>query len=185
MQGARRFSPLQTTAVLVFVVSTQTVAGEPDADSSPAVVPVMDAPSTEDVANPAGGGGSSVIERIETPVPHRHRLVYACREGSTPIFSDRPCGVGARTERLDLAVSTTAAAGSAPSTRAPAPAAATRPIAAPEPREASPPPDRCVRLEEALAAIDARMREGYSAREAARLWDRWRAAKAKLRDADC
>ncbi len=31
----------------------------------------------------------------------------------------------------------------------------------------------------------SRMRTGYSAREAGRLWDRWREAKARLHDADC
>ena len=43
----------------------------------------------------------------------------------------------------------------------------------------------CSRLAGAVQALDARMRAGYSAREAARLWARWREAKERLREADC
>ena len=45
--------------------------------------------------------------------------------------------------------------------------------------------EKCRKLEAAVAAIDSRMRSGYSAREAGRLWDRWREAKARLQEADC
>jgi len=99
------------------------------------------------------------------------------------VFSDRPCGASAHAWRLDLPRAT---AGAAPSTRAAAPAAATRPIVArASRRDVAESADPCVRLEQQLATIDARMRNGYSAREAARLWQRWRDAKAKLRAADC
>ena len=43
----------------------------------------------------------------------------------------------------------------------------------------------CQRLGAAVATLDTRMRNGYSAREAGRLWERWRDAKARLREADC
>ncbi|MGI9245839.1 MAG: hypothetical protein ACR2I8_03940 [Steroidobacteraceae bacterium] len=43
----------------------------------------------------------------------------------------------------------------------------------------------CERLEESLEDIDSRMRAGYSAREAAQLWNRWREAKSRLREAGC
>ena len=45
--------------------------------------------------------------------------------------------------------------------------------------------ETCRKLEAAVAAIDSRMRSGYSARESGRLWDRWREAKARLQEADC
>jgi len=45
--------------------------------------------------------------------------------------------------------------------------------------------ETCRKLEAAVAAIDSRMRSGYSAREAGWLWDRWREAKARLQEADC
>lgn len=116
--------------------------------------------------------------------PGTKRLVYACREGTTPVFSDRPCGVRMEPRRLDLPLPN--AAGAVPSTREAPPAAATRPIAAPAPRRDAPvPADRCARLTEQLAAIDARMRHGYSARESARLWQRWRDVKARLHAARC
>jgi hypothetical protein len=114
----------------------------------------------------------------------RTRLVYACRDSPIPVFSDRPCGADANAWRID--VPPPATTGAAPSTRAAAPAAATRPIVAAPPRDdRSDAPERCARLEHQLAAINARMREGYSAREAARLWQRWRDAKAKLRAERC
>jgi hypothetical protein len=36
-----------------------------------------------------------------------------------------------------------------------------------------------------VAELDQVMRAGYSARESARLWERWREARARLREADC
>jgi hypothetical protein len=43
----------------------------------------------------------------------------------------------------------------------------------------------CQRLQATLDTLDSRMRTGYSAREAGRLWERWRETKARLRAADC
>jgi hypothetical protein len=126
----------------------------------------------------------AVPQPVKSSQRRRSRLVYACHDVSVPVFSDRPCGADADAWRIDLPPSTPT--GAAPSTRTGAPAAATRPIAAARPRDDRPrPPDRCARLEEQLAAINARMREGYSAREAARLWQRWRDAKARLRAERC
>jgi hypothetical protein len=45
--------------------------------------------------------------------------------------------------------------------------------------------ETCERLQAAVHALDTRMRNGYSAREAGRLWDRWRDARERVRDADC
>jgi hypothetical protein len=110
-------------------------------------------------------------------------VVFTCRDGVTPVFSDRPCGDEEHRHRLDVP---SPAAGSAPGTRPAAAPAATRARPVRVPRRVSPDPtNACARLEEQLASIDARMRQGYSAREAARLWQRWRDAKAKLRAARC
>jgi hypothetical protein len=43
----------------------------------------------------------------------------------------------------------------------------------------------CEPLEAAVDELDQVMRAGYSARESARLWERWREARARLREADC
>ena len=43
----------------------------------------------------------------------------------------------------------------------------------------------CQKLQATLDSLDSRMRTGYSAREAGRLWERWREAKARLREANC
>ena len=180
--------PAPTVARLMVLLALSLAArlacAESDADQPALQPPPAASESTDAAPNPAGGGGSSVIERVETPAPRAKRLVYACRDGATPMFSDRPCGDRANARQLD--VEPPNAAGAAPTTRAAVPAATTRPIASPAPRRAAPaPPDRCARLAEQLADIDARMRQGYSAREAARLWQRWRDAKAKLRSARC
>ena len=157
----------------------QPMVAQPDTSTAP-----PDAVASQETSHPADAGGASVIERVDArPSGRRTRLVYACRDAATPVFSDRPCGASAHAWRLDLPRAT---AGAAPSTRAAAPAAATRPIVArASHRDVAEPADPCVRLEQQLATIDARMRNGYSAREAARLWQRWRDAKAKLRAADC
>jgi hypothetical protein len=42
-----------------------------------------------------------------------------------------------------------------------------------------------MQLRERLAAIDDQMRSGYSAREAARLWQRWRETRERLRAQRC
>ena len=135
------------------------------------------------VLDPAGSGASPVV--ADRPASTgRQRLVYACHDAAVPVFSDRPCGASAHAWRLDLPPPQ--AAGAAPNTRKATPVAATRPIRSPAPpREQAAAPDPCVRLADELASIDARMRQGYSAREAARLWQRWRDAKAKLRTARC
>jgi hypothetical protein len=139
--------------------------------------------ATEAATDATTCGEASAIARTP-PAPRRaHRVVFACRDGVTPVFSDRPCGDDEHRHRLDVP---SPAAGSAPSTRPAASPAATPPRAVRAQRRVSPdPPNACARLEEQLALIDARMRQGYSAREAARLWQRWRDAKAKLRAARC
>jgi hypothetical protein len=45
--------------------------------------------------------------------------------------------------------------------------------------------DRCERHQRRLDELNDRMRAGYSAREAARLWQQWRDAKERLRTARC
>jgi len=180
----------QLIALLSLLLPGAQAAGDDSARDSRAQSDTSTAPadavtSQAEAATPSGGDGSSLLEQVETPPPtRRKRLVYACRDAATPVFSDRPCGASADAWRIDLPP--TLASGAAPSTRAAAPAAATRPITArASGSDVAGPPNRCTRLEAQLAAIDARMRDGYSAREAARLWQRWRDAKAKLRAARC
>ena len=138
---------------------------------------------------PTGGGGTVELE----PVPPREsprawrRLVFTCTSPGLVIFSDRPCGPVPALHELKGH-----APGDNPSVTAPAPVASTRPAPAPSARDDEPPVEEatrrtetCQRLGSAVQALDARMRAGYSAREAARLWARWREAKERLREADC
>ncbi len=46
-------------------------------------------------------------------------------------------------------------------------------------------PVLCARLERQLDELNDRMRAGYSAREAAKLWQRWRDTKERLRTGRC
>lgn len=138
------------------------------------------------VASPLGGGESVALEPAPPLAsPRRPRPVFVCEERGTPVYADRPCGT-AYTVR-SLAVDPPRP-GAAASTLPPAPRAATRPrTVSGEPRTPSAPPvgDRCLQLQQRLDALDDRMRAGYSAREAARLWQQWREAKQRLRAARC
>jgi hypothetical protein len=113
------------------------------------------------------------------------RRVFVCAEAGIPVYADRPCGSSPSIHEIDFA---TPAGGQAVSLAPPAPVASTRP----RPETAPPPrgrPDagetRCTALRTRLEGIDRQMRAGYSAREAARLWQRWREARAELRRQRC
>lgn len=143
---------------------------------------------------PTGGGGAVVLE----PVPARasprtwRRVVFTCTSPGLVVFSDRPCGPlpVLHEVKLHAPASVAVTSGAAATVVAPTPAASTRPAAtnANEPDPASDAERReqtCRRLADAVRALDDRMRAGYPAREAARLWSRWREAKERLREAEC
>lgn len=138
------------------------------------------------VTNPLGGGDSVSLEPAPAPTPPRqHRAVFVCQEGGVPVFADRPCGSATATRSLVVGAPRS---GAASSTTPPAPRASTRPraIAA---RPAAVPNDagdgKCAVLQRQLDGLNDRMRAGYSAREAARLWQRWRDTKERLRTSRC
>jgi hypothetical protein len=143
---------------------------------------------------PAATGGS-VESRPATVKASTRRLVFSCIAPGHITFSDRPCGPATAVRELQLraAIKPDAAIQQAGRTSTVTPEA---PRASPRERTAvddrlnvpDPSPDAaatCQRLGAAVASLDTRMRNGYSAREAGRLWDRWRDAKARLREADC
>lgn len=141
--------------------------------------------SAEPGTNPAGGTASIVLEAVPAPSTVRSkRAVFVCRDGAGMVYADRPCGQVVESRSLDVLgpgpgqVASTA--------RKPAPAAI-RPRVEPEAasiREA-PGEARCIKLRRQLAGLDDRMRAGYSAREAAWLWNRWRDLKAQIHEARC
>jgi hypothetical protein len=184
MRSLGAATTLQLGALLTILYVVPEVRGDPPAER--ADVAQWTADSTlepQAAADPAAGGELSAIAPSTPRRRRADRLVYACHEGATPVFSDRPCGDDEARRRLQIA---SPAAGGTASTRRAAAPATTRPIATRPARSvAAEPADRCAPLERQLASIDARMRQGYSAREAARLWQRWRDAKAKLRAARC
>lgn len=132
---------------------------------------------------------------IPAPVRERARpttrLVYTCVTPGLVTFADRPCGPAAQQRELKLDLPRPAAAGEAPSIAEPMPAAAKArrdTVAKADVAAARIAADRaatCLRLEAALDEVDSQMRAGYPAREAGRLWERWRGARASLREARC
>jgi hypothetical protein len=114
----------------------------------------------------------------------RKRSVFVCDDGGIPVYSDRPCGP----ELLRRSISIEQpGAGQVASTLPPAPKASTRPRIRNADRsdDASHAAERCRLLHRQLGELDDRMRTGYSSREAAKLWDRRRDLKDKLRSAGC
>jgi hypothetical protein len=164
------------------------------------VVASVDAPNAVAEAGPLGGHGAAVLEPV--PEPRRpastRRLVFSCVTPGLVTFSDRPCGPEAVTLEVKLLHRPDAERpGEAAAVRSPPPPGSTRdktddPAAralVAEARERSVTRQEhartCQRLQDAVLALDRRMRAGYSAAEAPRLWDRWRDAKEQLRQADC
>jgi hypothetical protein len=143
-------------------------------------------PVAQPVAQPLGGGDSVVLEPAPPPASaSRRRPVFVCHEQGVPVYSDRPCGANATERGL---VVDSRGTGSVATTLPPVPRAATRPRrgAAPAVMEAEAARETgCSALQRRLDQINDRMRSGYSAREAARLWQRWRDAKEQLRAARC
>jgi hypothetical protein len=147
------------------------------------LLPVVDTPS--------GGGGSVVLEPVRPPAQPTRRLVYSCATPGHVTFSDRPCGPAPQVRELKVAAPAPVAAGAVPdlAKARQAPPATTRPTTHRETDDASAGVDEhamtCGKLRATLDDVDARMRAGYSAREAGRLWERWREAKARLHEANC
>ena len=135
--------------------------------------------------SPTGGGASVRLEPVPRAVAARApRPVYVCRDAIPVVFSDRPCGPVTERRSLDIFEP---GPGQAATTIRLVPSASTRPRKQPIADELHPAgrDDQCKRLRDQLETLDDQMRSGYSAREAARLWTRWRAAKARIRDARC
>jgi hypothetical protein len=150
----------------------------PEAPATGAIPPAAAAASAERDDPP-----DSTAEVAAVPVTGR-RLVFVCEDAGIPMFSDRPCGAALAPRSVSFPV---APAGAAASTLPPPPRAGTRPR--PQPVAARGPGDaaagRCAALQRQLEELDDRMRAGYSSREAARLWNRWRDLRNRLRSARC
>ncbi len=150
------------------------------------VLQVASATADPPIADPLGSGASVLLEPAPPAAnPRRQRAVFVCQDNDVPVYADRPCGSGAATRSL---VVTTPPPGAAATTLPPAPRASTRPRPADGTAGVQAPPaagHQCSRLQQRLDALNDRMRAGYSAREAARLWQQWRDAKERLRTARC
>ncbi len=171
-------------AVRLLLVSLMVLLqAAPSRAASTLLLPVVDAPS--------GGGGSVVLEPVKQRAQPTRRLVYSCVTPGHVTFSDRPCGPRPVVRELKVAAPTPVANGAAPDL------AKVRQAAQPNERTTPAREDdgadtgadehaaTCRKLQATLDDVDSHMRAGYSAREAGRLWQRWRDAKAGLHEADC
>jgi hypothetical protein len=137
----------------------------------------------------AGGDAAGIEDASPArPAPgsptRRSRPIFVCRGAVPVIFADRPCGQFAETRVLQVREP---APGRAASVVHPPPTDATRPLTEPQTRDASTTArdERCRRLRAQRERLDDRMRSGYSAREAAQLWNRWREVDAQIYAARC
>lgn len=137
------------------------------------------------VANPTGGGGIVQIEPAPAGnQPRRTRAIFVCRNHAPVIFSDRPCGPAGEERSLKVQEPQP---GRAASTLPAAAPATTLPRAQSEPKEPQHDTEdsRCRRLRDQREKLDDRMRAGYSAREAAQLWNRWRSLNSEIYRSRC
>jgi hypothetical protein len=147
--------------------------------------------TTHVVSSPTGGAGTVVLEPPpDRPVPRPlHRIVFSCVTPGLVTFSDRPCGP--LPERREITVAPAAGRdGEAPSVAASRqPASRPNETVGPTVREdhslAEARERTCAQLRHAVESLDRQMRAGYSAREAPRLWDRWREAREHVRESGC
>jgi len=156
-----------------------------------ACLPLLAAPASDPVPpSPLGGGASVSLQPAPPPAaPQRQRAVFVCQVAGVPTFADRPCGDATVLRAIAVAPpGSSAGPGTAATTDPPVPSAGTRPrpIRPGEAAAPAPPAEvRCQVLRRQLDDLNDRMRAGYSAREAARLWNRWRAIKDRLHAGRC
>lgn len=148
------------------------------------VAVVTEAATSGGPERPAGPGDSASMREVTAPgdsarSARRHRPIFVCRSAGPVIFSDRPCGQFAEARELSFVEP---GPGLVATIVRPPPPAATKPRAEPRPPDAKPEERavRCQRLLDQREKLNARMREGYSARQAAQLWNRWREIAAQV-----
>jgi hypothetical protein len=140
-------------------------------------------------ADPTGGGDGGNVQFEPAPTGNQSRKtrpIFVCRSRAPVIYSDRPCGSTSVERALQVPAQQPRPGGVASTVPAAAPAA-TLPRPQPEPKIDEPDAgdSRCRRLREQREQLDDRMRTGYSAREAAQLWDRWRSLNSEIYRSRC
>ena len=153
-------------------------AAAPTASAAPATAPLPEARADPAAARDEDPG----VESPPAAPASGRRPVFVCEDAGIPVFSDRPCGAALTPRTVSFAAPP---AGAAVSTSPPAPRASTKPLPATERPAGDKTAGRCAALRRQLEDLDDRMRTGYTSREAARLWNRWRDLKSRLRTERC
>jgi|GEM_PF-2869849 hypothetical protein len=177
MSASCRLRLLQTTIMLLVVGVIPS-----EARVAPALAP--------------GVGQTPPVQATKpTSVIASKRRIFVCHGIAVREFADRPCG--SLTVERELRVLTPPTPAGTRFVSADLPdgsddtatrTAAGRPQVTVPTGSAGPLPgqrEQCNELQIQVADIDQRMRAGYSAREAARLWQRWHDAKDRLHRAGC
>jgi len=170
-------------AAAALVVSVVLALGVPRAAVAAAPTAPESAPLREAPAGPASARDEDPGVQAPPAAPASgRRPVFVCEDAGIPVFSDRPCGAALTPRTVSFAAPP---AGAAVSTSPPAPRASTKPLPATERAGGDKTGGRCAALRRQLEDLDDRMRTGYTSREAARLWNRWRDLKSRLRSERC
>lgn len=177
--GARSTRDAPRAASVLFVLAL----GAPWAAAAAAPAAEEAAPPGEARAEPAAATHDDPgVEAPPAAPASGRRPVFVCEQAGIPMFSDRPCGAALTPRTVSFAAPP---AGATVSTSPPAPRASTKPLPAAERPPGDKASSRCATLRRQLGELDDRMRTGYTSREAARLWNRWRDLKARLRAERC
>lgn len=169
-------------AALVVLALGAPAAAAAGAQAASGVPRHADARAEPAAATDADGDELPGVEVPPAAPSSGRRPVFVCEDAGIPVFSDRPCGAAITPRTVSFAAPP---AGAAASTSPPAPRASTKPLPAAARRQGDAAASRCAALRRQLDELDDRMRTGYTSREAARLWNRWRDLKARLRSERC
>ncbi len=179
--GTARHARLTAAALVVLALGgPMSVVASPS--TAPEAARHPDAHTEPDAARDGAGDEATVVEVPSTTPSSARRLIYVCDDAGIPMFSDRPCGAAITPRTVSFAAPP---AGAAVSTSPPAPRASTKPLPAVARQRGDAAVGRCPALRRQLAELDDRMRSGYTSREAAKLWNRWRQLKDRLRSERC
>lgn len=135
-------------------------------------------------STPVGTTSTPVAISANAPLPGVTRA-YVCRRGSATTYSDRPCEAGAQTTDVDPSRLNGYAPSAVDRVYVPVEPAVVIRGESPGNGPVSPPDELCRTIGAEVAALDARMRQGYTSSEGEWFRARWHALKEQRHSAGC